>query len=111
MAEVAVPRELFAAIGDLDGDRVLDLAVANYDSDNVTVLLNQSPTPGDIDDDGDADLLDFALFADCMGGPGVTTPPPGCDPVDFKRADLQGNDGDVDLNDHARLQHGFTRPF
>ncbi len=111
MAEVAVPRELFAAIGDLDGDRVPDLALANWDSDTVTVLLNQSPTPGDIDNDGDADLDDFALFAGCMGGPGMTTPPPGCDPADFKRADLQGNDGDVDLNDHALLQRGLTGPL
>ncbi|MCH8147845.1 MAG: hypothetical protein IH987_07605, partial [Planctomycetes bacterium] len=29
----------FVAIGDLDGDQVPDLAVANRDSDNVSVLL------------------------------------------------------------------------
>jgi hypothetical protein len=94
-------------IGDLNGDQVPDLAVANYYTENVSVLLNQSPTPGDLDGDDDVDLLDFALFAGCMGGPGVTTPPPSCDPADFERADLQADDGDVDLHDCAFFQQRF----
>jgi hypothetical protein len=95
-------------IGDLDGDQMPDLAVVGSNfTNNVSVLLNQSPTPGDMDGDDDVDLNDFALFEGCMGGPGVTTPLPGCDPADFERADLQGSDGDVDLRDCALFQQRF----
>ncbi len=80
-------------------DQMPDLAVTN--AGGVSVLLNQSAPPGDID--GDVDLSDFSLFAICMGGPGVTTPPPGCDPTDFERADIQDDDGDVDEPDYARF--------
>ena len=38
------------------------------------------PLPGDIDIDGDVDIADYGLFADCMAGPDVTDPPIGCDP-------------------------------
>ena len=66
-----------------------------------------TPTsPGDLDGDGDVDLDDFALFAECMAGPDVTTPPPGCDPVDFAASDLEG-DTDVDLRDFAGFQLAF----
>ena len=54
--------------------------------------------PGDMDDDGHVDLDDYARFAPCLGGPGVTTPPINCDPDDFPEADLDG-DTDVDLLD------------
>jgi hypothetical protein len=36
------------------------------------------PNPADLDGDGDADLADFAQFAHCFTGSGVTTPPAGC---------------------------------
>ena len=63
------------AVGDLDGDRDLDLAVANRFGDNVSMLLNEgdgtfggqltyavgdcaySVTVGDLDGDGDLDLV------------------------------------------------------
>ncbi|MBW2605270.1 MAG: VCBS repeat-containing protein [Deltaproteobacteria bacterium] len=35
------------AIGDLDGDGNPDLAAANYHSDNVSVLLNNTAAPSD----------------------------------------------------------------
>jgi hypothetical protein len=41
-----------------------------------------------------------------MGGPNVTDPSPGCDPVDFANADLDG-DSDVDLMDFAAFQQAF----
>ena len=63
--------------------------------------------PGDLDGDGYVDTDDFNIFADCMAGPDVATPPPGCDPVDFAHADLNA-DGDVDLGDFASFQTAFT---
>ena len=52
------------AIGDLDSDQVRDLAVANYYSQNVSVLPNQSPWPcyADCNEDGSVDTLDFLAF-------------------------------------------------
>ncbi|MCH7926141.1 MAG: hypothetical protein IIC51_11455 [Planctomycetes bacterium] len=99
------------AIGDLDDNQMLDLAVVNNISSNLTVLLNQRPVPGDIDVDDDVDLHDFARFAGCMGGPRVTTPPPGCEPADFELADLRCGDGEVALNDYALFQQRFSGPL
>ena len=56
--------------------------------------------PADFDQDGDVDLSDFATFALCYGGAGMTTPPPSCDPGDFDKTDLD-DDNDVDLSDFA----------
>ena len=62
------------------------------------------PRPlGDVDGDGDVDFLDFTYFGDCMAGPGVTTPPPGCSAYHFDGSDLN-DDGDVDLADFAQFQ-------
>jgi hypothetical protein len=59
---------------------------------------------GDFDVDGDVDLSDFALFAQCFAG-ADNPPAPGCPPgVD---ADLDG-DGDVDLTDFAVFAQNFT---
>jgi autotransporter-associated beta strand protein len=79
---------------------------------NQIVMTGLAPPviPGDLDNDGDADLDDYGLFAGCMAGPDVTTPPPGCDPADFALADLQGADGDVDVGDLATFQEAFTGP-
>ena len=61
---------------------------------------------GDLDEDGDVDAADFTLFAGCLAGPDVTTPPSGCDPAVFDRADLDG-DEDVDMKDAAVFQQVF----
>jgi len=76
-----------------------------YNATNVTITL--VAMPGDFDDDDDVDVDDFAVFADCLAGPEVTTPPPGCDPSDFAQADLDG-DEDVDLADVASFNLIFT---
>ena len=62
------------------------------------VELSCEYTLGDMDGDGDADLDDHALFAECLSGPGVTTPPDGCSVDEFTRADIDA-DSDVDLVD------------
>jgi hypothetical protein len=70
--------------------------VANYYSDNVSVLLNQSPPiPGDGDGDGDVDLSDLAAllaaYGCCAGDPEYNPD------ADFDQ------DGCVDLSDLAEL--------
>lgn len=52
----------------------------------------------DFDTDGDIDGDDYAVFAECIGGPNTTTPPAGCSAGEFADSDLD-NDGDVDLYD------------
>jgi hypothetical protein len=65
------------------------------------------PDGGDLDCDGDVDLDDYAIFAACLAGPDVTTPPLGCDPDDFANADLD-DDTDVDLQDFDVLTEVYT---
>jgi CubicO group peptidase (beta-lactamase class C family) len=67
----------------------------------------EGPSPGDLDLDGDIDLNDFVVFAACMAGPAVITPPPGCDPAHFDAADLEV-DGDVDMHDFSVFEQNFT---
>jgi hypothetical protein len=74
------------------------------DSDPTTkpsLTLAAAPVPGDLDDDGDADLADFALFYDCFLELGS------CTPEQAELADLDGNGG-VDLRDYADFQAAFT---
>jgi len=61
---------------------------------------------GDLDLDRDIDFDDLRIFTDCMAGPGAPTPP-GCEPPDFRRADLH-DDGDVDVHDFAVLMRRFA---
>ena len=58
---------------------------------------------GDMDGDGDVDVADAILLLDCMAGPDVTTPPPGCGPADCDA------DADVDMGDLATFQESFPR--
>jgi hypothetical protein len=86
------------------------LAIDSRGSDHLLVCADfrpPGPIPGDLDDDGDVDLNDFAAFAACLGGPDVAAPPPSCDPMDFAGADLDG-DNDVDLTDFAAFAVHFT---
>lgn len=63
----------------------------------------------DFDTDGDIDTGDYAVWADCVGGPGAAAAPAGCLASDFADSDLD-NDGDVDLNDAAIFQSLFDAP-
>jgi hypothetical protein len=64
----------------------------------------------DSDCDGDVDLNDFALFADCMAGSGAT-PTPTLTTVDNCRALFDfDEDTDLDLTDFGDFQVLFTGP-
>jgi len=65
---------------------------------------------GAIDLDCDVDIDDLVAFAGCMGGPTVTSPPPGCDADQFARADVD-DDGDADVADLIRFSPNFTGPL
>jgi hypothetical protein len=57
--------------------------------------------PGDLDEDADADLYDFAVLQECFG----TTGEPGCD-----CADIDETNGSVDQNDFQLWEAAFTGP-
>ncbi|MCK4658814.1 MAG: fibronectin type III domain-containing protein [Phycisphaerae bacterium] len=80
--------------------------VGNYVTGTVQVTVVNG---GDADQDGDIDLDDYAVFADCLAGSGVTPNPPApittqncLDAFDF---DV---DDDVDLRDFGKFQAVFT---
>lgn len=60
----------------------------------------------DIDDDGDIDRDDFAVFEQCLTGPNGDPGLP-CRPLDFGRSDMN-NDGHVDLADFSLFTVNFT---
>ncbi len=71
---------------------------------NSAVVHVWSLPPGpdcDLDNDGDVDLDDFAILADCLTGPDVPTTP-GCEAADLHA------DSDVDLADFATFQPAFA---
>ena len=71
--------------------------------------IDHRPNLGDTDVDGDVDLADHVVLQHCLAGPEVTTPPsPECVAEDFTAADLEGNDGDVDLGDYGEFQSYFA---
>ena len=62
---------------------------------------------GDMDGDGDEDLDDYDIFAECLAGPEVTTAPGSCTATQFDSSDLTG-DVDVDLADFGRFVHAIV---
>ena len=74
-------------------------------------LTIRSAVPGDADDDGDVDLDDFAILADCMAGPGAPPRPTmtGVVTSDCLWAFDRDADGDVDLDDLSSLFGSFVR--
>jgi hypothetical protein len=69
----------------------------------VTGSVELPVLTGDVDDDFDVDLDDYAAWFACMGGPGVTEPPDGCTPDAFAASDLD-DDSDVDIGDYLAMQ-------
>jgi hypothetical protein len=63
--------------------------------------LEQLPAPGDYDNDGDLDALDFAEFAASLSGPAGGLIHAGADIFDFDA------DADVDMHDFAEFQRRF----
>ena len=55
---------------------------------------------GDYDRQGDVNLVDYALFADCLGGPAAKPIGVSCCPGD--------DDRDVDLRDFRAFQLAYT---
>ncbi len=67
---------------------------------NYVRLVRGPFCPQDLDQDGDIDAADFALFFCCMGGPDVAVS------SDCSASDFSG-DGDADLDDFADFQARF----
>jgi len=63
---------------------------------------------GDLDDNGAVDLDDYAMFDACLAGPDVTVAPPLCGADAWEYADVNPNDGDVDLEDYAAMAESFS---
>jgi len=80
--------------GHMDGYRAW--VTQDYDG-NGSIVPASFPLTGDLDDDGDVDLDDYAVFADCLNGPG-NSPASGC--PSGVNGDLD-DDEDVDLSDFA----------
>jgi hypothetical protein len=71
----------------------------------------QPDLPGDFDSDGDVDLDDYTVFADCLAGPDALPSPslPGVTPQNCLDAfDFDAPDGDVDVEDFSAFQATFT---
>jgi WD40 repeat protein len=83
-----------------------------YGLSDGTMALAVSPVapalPGDYNDDGAVDLLDYDVFYDCMAGVGVVPDPVETDaPSCLSVFDFDG-DSDVDAADFVGFQAAFT---
>ncbi len=89
------------------GDIYLSSEVHTPTDLQVVKLTEGGAKTGDVDADGDVDLNDFATFAVCFHGSGVTKPPAGCEAGEFSACDMD-NDGDVDHADFSTFALEFT---
>jgi hypothetical protein len=98
----------FYAVGQVrfDADGHLWIAMLNFGAVKVLIGSTPEPVPGDLDGNGDVDIADFELLAQCLAGP-VGGPAASCpSAVD---ADFDA-DGDVDLADFALFARYFAGP-
>ncbi|MHC4090157.1 MAG: hypothetical protein ACYSVY_07745 [Planctomycetota bacterium] len=81
--------------------------------DTIHALLADMPVPGDFDGDGDVDLDDYMVCADCLAGPGNPPSPslPGVTAQDCLDAFDFEPDGDVDLANFADFAAACTGPL
>jgi len=99
--------ELSATIGQPDAGEVMTGGAFELTGGFWSVAAGPAPeTAGDFDGDGDVDLSDFAVFAQCFGGANLPVSP-GC-PAGAD-ADFD-DDGDCDLGDFAVFAQNFTGP-
>jgi glucose/arabinose dehydrogenase len=97
------PTHVYTRAGDFD----VQLQVTGAAGLRVVVehdLVHVSPPMAvDLDVDGDVDLSDYALFADCITGPGAAPPlDVECEPADFDANEK------IDLWDFAGLQRAIN---
>ena len=76
----------------------------------VLISFSDPRIHGDLDGDGDVDLDDEAIFAACLNGPNVSTPPLRCTQEQFDLADLEV-DRDVDLHDFKFFLDAVTANY
>lgn len=69
---------------------------------NFNGLPDECEILGDSNNDGDVDLHDFAVLADCLSGPGLPAPSDDCLVFDVAA------DDDVDLHDFAPVMNSFA---
>lgn len=113
---VEIPMTDFAGVDLREVSQLFELLgtdgpITNVEFDDVCFINGGTAlhpgTPGDLNDDGYVNMMDFTRFTPYLVGPGVTTPPHGYSLGDFLRADLDSDD-DVDLADFTDFQAAFT---
>ena len=86
----------------IDGS-LCDVADCGQSGDvNSNGLPDECESLGDSNNDGDVDLLDFAVLTDCLNGPGLPAPSDECTVFDIAA------DDDVDLHDFAPVMNSFA---
>jgi hypothetical protein len=93
-----------------DGGIVAANSPTNYAGETGSVDAGQPPVPGDFDGDGDVDSDDYVNYDDCSAGPDASPAPviPDATESDCLNAFDQDDDNDIDLQDFAAFQLGFT---
>ncbi|MEK6674695.1 MAG: hypothetical protein AABZ47_03465, partial [Planctomycetota bacterium] len=84
------------------GEDILQIGPTHNES--FLTKLSCITNPGDIDNDGDVDLLDLAQFQNCFRGAGSRSCSPGCDAFDLSP------DNSLDLADYTVMSTSVTGP-
>lgn len=103
MSRYRQPWQLLDA--EAEGLYVYATAASGVSCTSATVnalTIYQAAIPGDLDDDDDVDLADFAKFQRCFGGAEVSPADADCLVFDFD------DDGDVDLDDLGGFHTAMT---